>query len=138
MTEHNQDLDVPDPDERGEIVIPLVGETLQVGKKTVATGTVRLHIGVEEQTETVGIPLTRTRWEVQHVSINKVVAEAPLTRVEGATTVYPVMAERLVVTRELVLVEELRVTRIEDTKVSASEHLLRRQVVVEERSPIAR
>ncbi len=137
MTEHNQDLDVSTPDERGELVIPLVGETLQLGKRTVETGTVRLHIAVEEQTETVEIPLTRTRWDIQHVPINKVVADAPLTRVEGATTVYPVMAERLVVTRELVLVEELRVTRMEDTEVSASEHLVRRQVVVEEHRPIA-
>ena len=137
MTEHHQNLDVPASDERGEMVIPLVGETLQVGKRTVETGTVRLHIGVEEQAETVQIPLTRTRWDVQHIPINKVVAEAPLTRVEGATNVYPVIAERLVITRELVLVEELRVTRIEDTEVSASEHIVRRQVVVEERSPIA-
>ena len=138
MTEYNQDLDVSTSDKRGELVIPLVGETLDIGKRTVETGTVRLHIGVEVQTETVKIPLTRTRWDVQHIPINKVVAETPLTRVEGATTVYPVMAERLVVTRELVLVEELRVTQIEDTEVSTSEHIVRREIVVEERSPIAR
>lgn len=117
-------------------VIPLLSEKLSVTKRVVETGTVRLTKRVEEHTETVEIPLTNVAWEVEHVPLDRVVEEEPPVRYEGDTTVYPVMAERVTVLRELVLVEEVRVTRMIATTTETSTHVLRRETLIEERLPL--
>ena len=114
-------------------VIPLMSEQLEVSTRTVETGTVRLSKHTEERTETLDIPLTRVQWQVEHVPVNRVVGEKPDIRQEGETTVYPVVEERLVVLRELVLLEEVRVTRIASTKQDTSSYVLRRETLAEER-----
>ena len=119
------------PDET--IVVPLLEEQLVVSKRTLETGTVRLHKHTEERVETIEVPLARIQWHVEHVPFHQVVAEQPAIRQEGDTTIYPVVEERVTVLRELVLVEEVRVTRNATTTVEVSEHLLRRERVTEER-----
>ena len=86
-------------------VIPLLEEHVEVGKRVVDTGTLRLQKHTEERTETIEVPLTSVRWKVEHVAVNQVVTERPATRQEGETTVYPVVEERVTVLRELVLLE---------------------------------
>ncbi len=48
---------------------------------------------------------------ITRVPINRILAEPAVTRQEGDTTVIPVMEETVVVTRQLVLKEEIRITR---------------------------
>lgn len=48
---------------------------------------------------------------VERVPKREVVKEAPAPRQEGSTTIYPLVEERLVVVKELVLREEICVTR---------------------------
>lgn len=115
------------------IVVPLIEEQLVVSKRTLETGTVRLHKRTEERIETIEVPLERVQWHVEHVPFHQVVAEAPAIRQEGETTIYPVVEERVTVLRELVLIEEVRVTRTATTTIEVSEHLLRREQITEER-----
>ncbi len=118
-----------------ELVIPLISEQLVVSKRNVETGIVRLTKHTEERTETLDIPLTQVRWEVEHVPVDKVVTEPPGVRYEGDTTIYPVVAERLVVRRELVLVEEVRITRSTSTTQETTSYVLRSDAISEERIP---
>ena len=98
-----------------ETVIPLVAEQVAVDKRTVQTGTVRLQRDVETFTQTVGLPLTRTAWEIERTPVGQVYTERPEIRQEGDLTIYPLIEERLVAKREYFLVEEVRVRRVETT-----------------------
>ena len=93
------------------IVIPVVEEQLHVGKRSVVTGTVRLdkHVGVYE--EALDIPLAVRSFDVERVVLNQPVEAAPPVRQEGDTTIYPLVEEQLILTKQLILREELRVTR---------------------------
>lgn len=119
-----------------DAIIPLVEEKLEISKRSVQTGTVRLRKLAEERTETIEVPLTSVRWQVEHVPVNLVVAEQPAIRQEGDTTVYPVMEERVTILRELVLLEEVRVTRSVVTTTEVSSYVLRREQLVDERSAV--
>jgi uncharacterized protein (TIGR02271 family) len=120
-----QTPDAPEPADAvqpGEItVVPLVEEQLQVSKQTVTTGRVRLQKSIGEYDVQLNEPLTVSMVHVERVPLGHVVEVAPGIRQEGETTIYPVLEERLVLTKELVLVEELHVTRqqseFRDTRV---------------------
>lgn len=126
----------PSQDSALDEVIPLMEEQLEVGKRVVSTGTVRLRKHTEERTETIEVPLTSVQWQVEHVPMNQVVPEAPPIRQEGETTVYPVVEERVTILRELVLLEEVRVTRSVATRSEVSSHVLRREHIAEERDDL--
>ena len=89
--------------------IPLVEERLEVGKRTVATGTVRLTKTVQEYTEALDETLAARTFDVERIVINQPVNAPPPVRQEGNTTIYSLVEERLVLTRELVLKEEIRI-----------------------------
>lgn len=93
------------------ILIPLIEEQLQVEKRTVVTGKVRLQKSAESYEVTINEPLAVNTWKVERIVKNETVAQAPLPRQEGATMIYPRVEERLVITKELRLVEEIRVTQ---------------------------
>ncbi len=57
------------PTDSKELVIPLVEEQLTVTKRTVETGTVRLHVHTEEVVETVEAPLLQVQYGVEHVQV---------------------------------------------------------------------
>lgn len=94
-----------------DAVITLAEESLRVGKRTVERGRVVLRKTVSERTETVDLPLTREEVEIERLSIGRPVEEAEGVRYEGDVMVIPRYEEVLVVSKQLVLVEELRVTR---------------------------
>jgi uncharacterized protein (TIGR02271 family) len=100
------------PDERNQpTVFPVIEEELVVGKKTVKTGAVRVHKRVQERTEHVEMSLLRETVEVRCVVVNQVITTAPQIRTEGDITIIPVVEEEIVVTKRLVLKEELHLTR---------------------------
>ena len=101
-------------DTRGDQVaaIPLVEERLSVTKRQVESGRVRVHVSVEERDETVTEELSRDEVQVEHVPKNVRVSEIPSVRLEGTTTIIPVVEERLVVEKALVLVEEVHIRRL--------------------------
>ncbi len=112
-----------------ELVVPVAEERMRVRKRKREIGRVRIEKRVEEQTETIEVPLTRERVDVERVPIGRVVDGPTQTRREGQTVIVPVMEERLVVRKELVLKEELRVTVRQTEHLATQEVPLRRETV---------
>jgi uncharacterized protein (TIGR02271 family) len=96
----------------GEIlVIPVVQEELQVRKRRINTGGVRVTKRVVERAELVDETGYHEEVEVERVAVNRPL-EAPLSPyTEGDTLVIPLMEEVLVVEKRLMLREEVRITR---------------------------
>ena len=91
--------------------IPLVEERLIVSKRQVETGRLRVRISVEERDERVPVELAHDEVEVERVPKNVAVSELPGVRLEGNTTIIPVVEEVVVVEKRLVLVEEIHIRR---------------------------
>ena len=95
-----------------EAVLPLVEETLLVGKRRVETGRVRVSVSTDVEEQVVRETLRSERTEIERVPVGRELAEgepAPTVRHElDGTVVVPVLEEVLVVERRLVLREEIR------------------------------
>ena len=118
------------------VVVPLIAETLAVGKRTVVTGGVRLTKRVSEHEETVDEPLLREEVHVERVPVNQMVDAAPEARYEGDTLIVPVLEEVLVVEKRLMLKEEIHIKRSQ-TEVHEPQTISVRteDVVIEEIAP---
>jgi uncharacterized protein (TIGR02271 family) len=96
--------------------IPLVEERLAVSKRQVETGKLRVRVAVEERTEMVPVELAQDEIEIERVPRNVPVTELPAVRLEGGTTIIPVVEEVVVVEKRLMLVEEIHVRRTTGTR----------------------
>ncbi|WP_435017803.1 YsnF/AvaK domain-containing protein [Tundrisphaera sp. TA3] len=94
-----------------EVVVPVVAESVEVGKRTVETGRVRIHKTVRTVEEVVDEPLVREEVDVERVPVGRVVEGPVGNRQEGDTLIVPILEEVLVVEKRLMLKEELRITR---------------------------
>lgn len=97
-----------------QMSFPVMEEELHVSKRTVDTGRgVRIHKTVSEQEKKIEQSLLREQLVVEHVPVGRVVAESdvPQMRYEGDTLVVPVLEEVLVVQKQLLLKEEVHITR---------------------------
>ena len=117
-----------------ETVVSLAEETLQVGKRSVERGRVRLHKTVTERLETAELTLTREEVEVERVTINRPVEAAEPVRYEGDVMVIPRYEEVLVVSKQLMLVEELRVRTLRSERREPQQVTLRREELSVERT----
>jgi uncharacterized protein (TIGR02271 family) len=91
--------------------IPLAEERVSVTKREVETGRLRIQVSVEERQEAVPVELSHDEVEVERVPVNKAVSQLPSVRLEGSTTIIPVVEEIVVVEKRLILVEEIHVRR---------------------------
>jgi uncharacterized protein (TIGR02271 family) len=98
-------------DERDEVVVPVIEEELATGVRAVRTGSVRVDKKVEKRTRRISAPLVHEDVEVRRVPINRVVTETPKARRHGDTVIVPVVEEELVVTKRLVLKEEIHMVK---------------------------
>lgn len=117
--------------------LPLVEEQLEIQKRTVATAKIRLEKTVEAYDVTVDDPLAVSSWKVERIALGQVIEAVPSVREEGLVTIYPVVEERMVLTKELVLVEEIRITREASERQSPQTFTLRRERVNIEREELA-
>lgn len=117
-----------------EEVIQLVGETFTVSRLRRRTGGVRVATRTEVTETDVEVELERHRVEVTRVPVGRVVQEAPAARTEGDVTVFPVVEERLVVVKQLFLVEEVHVRNACERETVTEAVSLRRQRAVVERT----
>ena len=113
--------------------LELLEETIQVSKRDVRSGLVRVSTHTESFEETAEITLDRSVVDVERVPIGLIVDVAPTVRTEGDTTIVPVVEERFVVVKQLYLKEELHIRRRVETEVSRTPVVLRRQIAVVER-----
>lgn len=119
--------------ETNSLLIPVIEEQVQISKQLVETGRVRITKTVHEDEQLVDIPLLHEEFHVERVAVNQYVDLPPAVRVEGDTTVYPVLKEVVVVEKKLILVEEVRVTKRQTTTNEPQQVVLRREEVTVER-----
>lgn len=122
-----------DPPSAEGTVLPVIEEQLHVGKREVVTGTIRVHKEVREEQVTVDEPLMVERIEVERVPINRVVSAAPAPRQEGDVLVVPVVEEEIVISKQLVLKEEVHLRRVREERHAPQQVNLRREDVKVER-----
>lgn len=131
--------DDPSPTtEAGEqqVVIPVVEEELQVGRRVVETGGIRISKKISERTETVDEPILQEQVSMERVQINQFVDAPPQPRQEGDTLVIPVVQETLVVQKRLLLVEELHIRKqVREIRDPQNVTLLKEEVEVERIQP---
>jgi len=114
-------------------VIPVIEEELDVQKRVVETGKVRVTKGVHEYETLVDEPLFRDEVEVERVRIDRVV-DGPLpVRYEDDAMIVPIMEEVLVVEKRLVLKEELHIRKRRVEMHQPQQVTLRREEVRVER-----
>ena len=128
--------DTDGPGGQGVGLIPVVEETLRVGKREIETDRVILRKTVSVHDETVDVLLRTQDISVERVPVGRMVTEAPRTREEGEWLIVPILEEVLVVEKRLVLKEELRIRR-QESRHSAQQtvQLRREQVAVEHAAP---
>lgn len=97
--------------DRTETVLPLVDESLSVGRRVVETGKVRIDIVNDRHDERIVEQLVRGGVEIERVAIGRRIDGVPPMREEGETIVIPIVEEVLVVEKRLMLVEEIRIHR---------------------------
>ena len=89
-----------------------------------SSSSVRLATRVEQHLERVRETLLRTDVLMERVAVDRVVDHVPEIRTEGDTLVYPIVEEVLV--KQLVLREEVRITRRQSSTPFDQDVALRR------------
>lgn len=118
-----------------DISIPVIEEQLQVEKKVVETGGIRVNKQVHTDDVVVEMPLMHEKYKVERVPVNAYVDELPpAMRQEGDTTIIPVLREVLV--KRTVLVEEIHITKQKIKKQHAEQGVLRTEEVSVNRYPL--
>lgn len=131
LREYAQQADI-DQVENTAAVIPVAEETVRIDKRTLRSR-VQVSKRVLEREETVDVSLQQEQVEVERVSVNRPVDEPVPVRYEGDTTIIPLYEEVLVVTKQLMLVEEVRVTKRRSERREPQQVTLRREEVTVER-----
>jgi len=112
-------------------VVPVLEEQLDIRKVAVETGAVRVRKIVHEESRTVDMSLMQEDVSIARVPVNKVVEDKFHSRQEGDTLVIPIFKE--VVVKQLVLVEEVRITTRRNPETSTQQVTLKREEAVVER-----
>lgn len=116
--------------QRGDqIVLPVIEESLEVQKRQVEGGRVRIAKTVSEREVLVDEPLMQEHVEVNRVVVNQVVDEIPPIRYEGDTMIVPILEEVVVVDVRLVVREEVHIIRRRDEIHEPQRVVLRREQV---------
>jgi stress response protein YsnF len=113
--------------------IELKEEELEVSKREVERGRVVVRTRIEEREELAEAALLQQEVEVERVPRDVVVEAMPDVREVGGVLIVPVVEERLVVTTELVLKEEIRITKKSRTEIVREPVRLRSERVEIER-----
>ncbi|HEY0171229.1 MAG TPA: YsnF/AvaK domain-containing protein [Pyrinomonadaceae bacterium] len=95
----------------GAVVVPVVAEHLEVQKRMVEAGGVRIRKTVSEREEVVDEPLMREEVKVRRVPVNKVVEGPVPVRHVGDTMIVSLLEEVMVVEKRLMVKEELHITK---------------------------
>ncbi len=113
-------------------VIPLAEETVAVSKREVQRRRLQIQLKTETDTQVARASLRHDEIVVDRVPVNKVVTVAPEVREENGVTIIPVFEEIMVMTKQLVLREELHVRRVVTTREASEPVEVRRQYAITE------
>jgi len=115
------------PDQREELAIPVIEEELVVDKRKVPIGSVEVRKHLLERTETVDMPLLKEEVDVRRVPINREIDHIPPTREEGDVIIIPVVEEEIVISKRLVLKEEVHLTRHRSVRRMSKDVIVHRE-----------
>lgn len=115
--------------------VPVVEETLNVRKRHVVRGGVRVHKAVRERQEVVDEPLFGEDVEVERVRVDRAIESPEAVHYEGDTMVIPLMEEVLIVEKHLVVREELRITKRQRETRDVREFTLRSEQATVDQLP---
>ncbi|TDH21435.1 DUF2382 domain-containing protein [Segetibacter sp. 3557_3] len=136
-TDNGVNLSRQHPDEEKRVTIPIIEEHLQVEKKVVETGKVNISKTVHEETDQYNIPLTEQHVSVERIAKNEYLDVMPeAVRYEGDVMIIPVLKEVAVIEKKILLVEELRVTRVQSQRNETHEVTLRKEEIEVKRTEI--
>jgi uncharacterized protein (TIGR02271 family) len=125
MTEHAPEAE--------RIVVPLHVEELAPVREEREIGAIRITTHIETAPADWEATVRRDNASVERIPVNQAVDAAPEARWEGDMLIVPVVEEEIVVSRRLVLREEIRITRRPEERTVSGTEPLRRQVVDIER-----
>lgn len=117
------------------LVIPIFEETLRVDVRKVEER-VSVRTKVHERDEVVETMLRGDTLDIERVKLDQVVQTAPSVREEGDLLIIPVLEEVLVVEKRLILREEIRIRRTQQTRPAEQTVRLRREEAIVERSSV--
>lgn len=112
------------------VSLKLHAEDITIQKRRVVSGTVQVQTVTRSRDRLVEEPLRHERVEVERIAVDRQVDAVPPVRVEGDTTIVPVVEEVVVVERRLVLREEVHIRRLQVTGTHRETVALREQDVV--------
>ena len=104
-------FNLKDLKDRHSQILPVVQEELHIEKRVHETGQVAVHIEPYVRQEVVEVPLADEQVVVERVVVNRPIDSPIPVRQEGNVTIVPVFEEVLVVRKQLILKEEVRITR---------------------------
>src|SRR5215213_7562942 len=112
MRESNSgSVEMSETDKPDTLVIPIVEEEAKVAKRQVVSDRIIVKTTVNTEERVLKEILSQETVEVERIPVNRVVDVVPQLRTEGDVTIVPVFEERLVVEKQLFLVEEVRIRR---------------------------
>jgi len=117
--------------------VKLVEEVAEITKRAVPNETVIVDTVIDTELEAYSLDLRRENYRVERVAKNEVVTTIPSIRKENDVTIIPVLEERLVTIKEIVLREEIHLHAEHSVETEHGEVELRKQRAVVERKPLA-
>ncbi len=118
-----------------ENIVPVAEESVEIGKRTVERDRTLIRKTVAYRDEDIEIPLNQEELSIERIPIGRVVSATPVPREENGTLIVPVVEERLVVAKQIFLVEELHVCRVRKQQIARETVRLRREEVHIEHPP---
>ncbi len=91
--------------------VPLAEERARIEKRVVERNRVTIRTAMTEHQEVLAEALRQEKADIRRVAVNQEVDTVPNVRTEGDVTIIPIVEERAVLVKRLVLVEELHVQR---------------------------
>lgn len=122
--------DTPD---RDQIVVPVHEEVVEPVRREIDAGAVRIATRVETTPTEWETTLRRDNVTIERVPVGQPVEAVPEARWEDDTLIVPVLEEEIVVSRRLVLREEIRITRRLEARAVSGTEPVRREIVDVER-----
>lgn len=116
-----------------KIIIPVHEEEISIDKVKVETGQVIIEKDVIDEQVTKEISLKKNQVGVTHVPKNQEVTAVPQVRREGNVTIIPVVKEVVVVSKKLVLIEEIHIEQQISTEVEEVKATVRKERVTIQR-----
>jgi len=121
---------VTDYRETDKFIIPVIAEKLAVTTRRVERGKVLIHKRVETHQEIVDIPTICEQVHVERTAINKLLEDVvPEVREEDEVLIIPLIEEVPGVENQLMLREEVRISKRRFHTVTPRKITLRREVV---------